>query len=176
MRSHINVVPGWLASFLFFAGLAGPAAAAPARVGILRFQGHSETEVRVAVTRAIGTHGFALAGSKALEEAARKPGQPPAGRERFAALAKSLGLSAIIEGRLERTAGVTTARIGVHDASGAIVGAETWGIKRGKPAALARLVAKSFWERLGPAVEKATGQKAPKTPPTLVARRPRRRR
>jgi hypothetical protein len=166
--------PRWVISMLVLAALGRPAVAAgSSRVGILRFQGKGETEVRVAVTRAVGSHGFALAGSKALEEAAQKSGKPPVGRESFAALAKSLGLAAIVEGRIASEGGVTSVRLGVHDSSGAIVGAETWGLRGGKPAALARAVSRTFWQRLGPALEKATGKRAPATP--LVARRGRRR-
>jgi hypothetical protein len=179
MQLLINTVirgcPRWFASFLVLAALGGPAlAAAPPRVGILRFHGKGETDVRVAVTQAVGTHGYALAGSKAIEDAARAANQPLVGRDGFATAAKSLGLAAVIEGRITSDGGVTTVRLGVHDASGAIVGAETWGLRRGKPAALARVVAKTFWKRLGPAVEKATGHRAPITP--LVARSRRRRR
>jgi hypothetical protein len=173
--SVMRVCPRWVISILVLAALGHPASAGSSpRVGILRFQGKGETEVRVAVTRAIGTHGFALAGSKALEDAAHASGQPLVGRDTFAALAKSLGLAAIVEGRVSHEGGVTSVRLGVHDASGAIVGAETWGLRRGKPAALARAVSRNFWERLGPAIEKATGKHAPA--PTLVARRGRRRR
>jgi hypothetical protein len=167
--------PRWVISTFVLAALGGPASAGgSSRVGILRFQGKGETEVRVAVTRAVGSQGFALAGSKALEDAANTSGQPPVGRERFAALAKTLGLAAIIEGRITKEGGTTSVRLGVHDASGAIVGAETWGLRHGKPAALARAVSHTFWQRLGPALERATGQRV--SAPTLVARRGRRRR
>jgi hypothetical protein len=67
-----------------------------------------------------------------------------------------------------------TARVGVHGANGAVVGVETWSKRRGKPAVLARMVHETFWRRLGPALEKATGKGS--VTPALVARRGRRHR
>jgi hypothetical protein len=145
------------------------AAAAP-KVGIVRFTGRGETEVRVAVTRAIGTHGFALVGARAFED---NGDGPPMGREAVKEAGARLKLAALIDGRVEIEHGVGTARIAVRDPrDGSVTANESWSVRHGGATALARSVGKTFWRRLGPALETVSGHRGHSK---LVARRSRHR-
>src|SRR5690242_594429 len=83
-------------------GVAGNAhGAAPPRVGILRFVGAGETDVRGAVTWLVGKQGFALVGARALEQSEETVGKPLTGKEGIKAVGEELTLAAIIDGRVE---------------------------------------------------------------------------
>jgi hypothetical protein len=144
---------------LLLVGLVGTVqAAAPPRVGIMRFVGHGETEVRSAVTWLVGKQGFALIGARALDQAEETSGKPLSGKEGLKAVGEELTLAAIIDGRVEVERGVATARIAVRDPKdGSIVANETFSVRRGGSKALVKLLGKTFWLKLGPAMEDLTG-------------------
>jgi hypothetical protein len=158
-------------AFLVLASLAGIAQARSApRVGILRFVGKGETDVRIAVTQQVGARGFNLVGAKLLEDASGARGKPLAARQ-LQAVAADLDLAAVIDGRVELERGLGTAKIAIRDATdGRVVAVETWSVRKAGAPALARAVAKDFWRKLGPALEEATGHEVKKKP-VLVARR-----
>ena len=145
---------------LVLAGLAGTAhAAAPVRVGIMRFAGTGETEIRGAVTWLIGKQNFALIGAKALEDAEEVSGKPLNTKDGIKAVGEELTLAAIFDGRVEIERGVATARIAIRDPKdGSIVANETWSVKRGGSKALVKLLVQTFWLKMGPALEDLTGQ------------------
>jgi hypothetical protein len=144
---------------LVMEGLAWHAHAAEApRVGILRFQGAGESDVRGAVTWLVGKQGFALVGAKALEQAEETTGKPLIGKEGIKAVGDELTLAAIIDGRVEVERGLATARIAVRDPKdGSIVANETWSVRRGGSKALVKLLVRTFWVKMGPAMEDLTG-------------------
>jgi hypothetical protein len=153
-------VVSWLGCLAVLAALEGTLyAGSQARVGILRFAGKGEVDVRVAVTRAVGTRGFALVGAQALDQAEESSGKPLTGRGGVAAAAKALQLAAVIDGRVEVGRGAGTARIAIRDRDGSVVANESWSVRHGGERALARDVARTFWRRLGPALEEASGHR-----------------
>jgi hypothetical protein len=172
MKFPRDVLVWWFGGALGLVAMLGePVQAAPPRVGIMRFAGKGETDVRVAVTRAVGTHGFALVGARALEEARGAHGKAPTSKEAVAAMAKELHLAAVIDGRVELERGAGTARIAVRDPrDGSIIANESWSVRKKGEGALAQSVGKTFWKRLGPALAKATGQRDRATPAARKAR------
>jgi len=134
-------------------------AAGPARVGIMRFVGTGETEIRGAVTWLIGKQSFALIGAKALEDAEEVSGKPLNTKDGVKAVADELTLAAIIDGRVQLERGVATARIAIRDPKdGSIVANEIWTVRRGGTKALVKLLVATFWLKMGPALEDLTGQ------------------
>jgi hypothetical protein len=159
MNSRRGVlVIGGLSLVLF--GLVGTVhAAAPPRVGIMRFVGKGETDVRGAVTWLVGKQGFELIGARALEQAEETSGKPLIGKDGIKAVGEELTLAAIIDGRVEVEKGVATARIALRDPKdGSIVANEVWSVRRGGSKALLKLLVRTFWMKLGPAMEDLTGQ------------------
>jgi len=147
-------------SLMVLAGLTGPAraAAAPPRVGILRFVGAAESDVRGAVTWLVGKQGFALIGARALEQAEETSGKELNTKEGIKAVGDELTLAAIIDGRVEVERGVATARIAIRDPKdGSIVANELFTVRKGGSKALVKLLVSTFWTKLGPAMEDLTG-------------------
>jgi hypothetical protein len=142
-------------------------------VGILRFVGKGEVDVRIAVTKAVGARGFPLVGAAALEGAGGAGGKPlPAAA--LSAMARELKLAAVIDGRVELEHGLATAKIAVRDPlDGSVAAVETWSVRRKSASALARAVGKDFWRKLGPALAEVSGYEG-KSPP-VVARKARKR-
>src|SRR4051794_35789440 len=103
-------------SLLVLLGLVGTvhAAAAPPRVGIMRFVGRNEVDVRGAVTWLVGKQKFALVGARALEQAEETSGKPLTSKEGLKAVGAELTLAAIIDGRVETERGIATARIAIR--------------------------------------------------------------
>jgi hypothetical protein len=146
-------------SLLVLGGLAGTVhAAAPPRVGILRFVGNGETDVRGAVTWLVGKQAFALIGARALEQAEETSGKPLTSKEGVKAVADELTLAAIIDGRVEVEGGMATARIAIRDPKdGSIVANEMFTVRKGGTKALVKLLVSTFWLKMGPAMEDLTG-------------------
>ena len=145
---------------MVLAGLAGTAhaAAAPPRVGILRFVGSGETEVRGAVTWLVGKQAFALIGARALEQAEETSGKELTTKEGIKAVGDELTLAAIIDGCVEIERGVVIVRIAIRDPwDGSIVANEMFSVKKGGTKALVKLLVSTFWLKLGPAMEDLTG-------------------
>lgn len=139
------------------------------RVGILRFVGKGEVDVRIAVTRIVGARGFTLVGAKLLEDASSGEAGAPLTAAQLKAVGTDLDLAAIVDGRIEIARGMSTAKIAVRNArDGSVVAVENWAVRRGGAKALTRLVAKEFWQALGPAIEEVTGHRGK---PVLVGRR-----
>jgi hypothetical protein len=146
-------------SLVVLVGWTGPVrAAAPPRVGIMRFVGRGEVDVRGAVTWLVGKQGFGLIGARALEQAEETSGKPLTGKEGLKAVGAELTLAAIIDGRVEAGRGVATARIAIRDPKdGSIVANEVWSVRHGGSKALVKLLVKTFWLKMGPAMEDLTG-------------------
>jgi hypothetical protein len=162
------------AGSLLLVGLAGMArAAGPPKVGIMRFTGPGETDFRVLSTKILGARGFELVGARALEETAEENGLQLSSKEGTKVVGAALGLAAIIDGRIEIEQGVATARIAVRDPrDGSIAANELWTVRKGGARALAKLMIRTFWKRLGPTIEEVTGHEG-RAP--VVARHARRR-
>lgn len=144
---------------LVLLGVAGTAQAEPPKVGINRFVGKGEVDVRGAVTWLIGKQGFTLIGAKALEDVEVMSGKPLNTKEGLAAAGAELSLAAIIDGRVEIERGLATARIAVRNPKdGSILANETWSVRRGGSKALVKLLVHTFWQRMGPAFEDLTGK------------------
>ena len=80
------------------------------------------------------------------------------GKEGIKAVGDELTLAAIIDGRVEGERGVATARIAIRDPKdGSIVANEVWSVRRGGTKALVKVLVKTFWLKMGPAMEDLTG-------------------
>lgn len=165
----------WRCAFLFFSlAIASLSSAGAAharetpRVGILRFLGKGEIDVRIALTQVVGARGFKLVGAKVLEDAAGVAGKPLTAAQ-LAKLGTDLHVAAVIDGRVELERGLATAKIAVRDTSdGSVVAMHDWSVRKANSRALAATVAKDFWRQLGPALEETTGHRSK---PPLAARR-----
>jgi hypothetical protein len=139
----------------------------------MRFVGPGETDFRVLVTKILGARGFGLVGARALEEAAEENSLVLSSKDGIKAVGAALNLAAIIDGRVEIERGVASARIAVRDPrDGSIAANELWTVRKGGSRALAKLMIRSFWDRIGPIMWDVTGYEG-RSP--AVSRRARRR-
>jgi hypothetical protein len=135
-------------AFLFVATLTWPIAASAAgkRVGIPRFEGQQEALIRKVVMQVVKSKGFELVRSREIESAA-KGGLDS--NDSYQALAKDMSLSAIVSGEVGKKKAKLTVRNG---ADGAVIGEGSFA--GANPKKLAVEVAKTFWRRLGSAVDR----------------------
>lgn len=139
----------------------------------MRFVGPGETDFRVLCTKIIGARGFELVGARALEEAAEENSLELSSKEGIKTVGAALSVAAVIDGRIEVERGVASARIAVRDPrDGSIAANELWTVRKGGSRALAKLMIRTFWRRLGPTIEEVTGHEG-RAP--VVARHARRR-
>jgi hypothetical protein len=137
----------------FAAGLAlalalawtGTALAAKPRVGVPKFEGPQEALVRKRVMQVLKSQGYDLVKSREIEGT----GISLDSNDGFRALAKELALSAIVTGELSPK----KARLAVRDGSDGSVSGEG-SFAGANPRKVAAEVGKSFWRRLGSAVER----------------------
>jgi hypothetical protein len=112
-------------------------------------------------------------GARALEEAAEENSLVLSSKDGIKAVGAALNLAAIIDGRVEIERGVASARIAVRDPrDGSIAANELWTVRKGGSRALAKLMIRSFWDRIGPIMWDVTGYEG-RSP--AVSRRARRR-
>src|SRR6185295_14254490 len=122
-----------------------------------------EALIRKAVMQAIKANGYDMIKSRQIETTASSIGASLDSNEGWKALAKELALSAFVTGEVGRKKATLTVRNG---ADGAVNAEETW--TGANPRKLAAEVAKTFWRRLGAAVERGKApsgaKKASKVP------------
>src|SRR6185295_9042908 len=128
-----------------------------------------EALIRKAVMQAIKANGYDMIKSRQIETTASSIGASLDSNDGYRALAKELSLSAFVTGEVGRKKATLTVRNG---ADGTVNAEETW--SGPNPRKLAADVARTFWRRLGSAVERGkppTGaKKASKVP--VVAEAP----
>src|SRR5581483_11923684 len=142
---------------------AGSAAAEKKRIGIPAFAGPQEALIRKAVMQAVKANGYDMIKSRQIESTASSIGASLDSNEGYKALAKELSLSAFVTGEIGRKKATLTVRNG---ADGSVNAEETW--TAANPRKLAADVARTFWRRLGSAVERGKppsgAKKASKVP------------
>jgi hypothetical protein len=154
-----RTVLGLLAALLLTLGLASTAAAAAKRVGVPKFDGPQEALTRKKVMQILKSQGYELVKSREIEAS----GISLDSNDGYKALAKELALSAIVTGELSPK----KARISVRDGSDGSVSGEG-SFSGANPRKVAAEVGKSFWRRLGSAVERGkvpSGAKKPQASP-----------
>jgi hypothetical protein len=135
--------------------LPGAAAAAAKRVGVPKFEGPQEALVRKKVMQILKSQGYDLVKSREIEAS----GVSLDSNDGYKALAKELALSAIVTGELS----AKKARISVRDGSDGSVSGEG-SFSGANPRKVAAEVGKSFWRRLGSAVERGKVPSGAKKP------------
>jgi len=134
-------------SIAWFAGSVARAADAK-RLGILKFHGPAEGASRNAVGRATQTNHYQIVGSMQIEKTAKKLGVKLRDDSGFVAVAKELGISAFVLGEVTKKKATLTIRNG---ADGSVAAEASW--TGANPRKLAGTVEKTFWRRLGSAIE-----------------------
>jgi len=122
-------------------------AAAGKRIGVPKFEGTQEALVRKEVMQSLKSHGFEVVGSRDMADAMSSTSAGLDTDDGLKALAKELGLSAIVTGEV----GPKRAKIVVHDGGeGSILGDGSF--SGANPHKLANEVGLTFWKKLGPDV------------------------
>jgi hypothetical protein len=128
---------------------AGAAHAAAKRVGVPTFDGVQEALVRKKVMAVLQAHGFELVKSRQIQSTLQSLGARLDSNDGFQALAKELGLQAIVTGEV----GKKRAKLVVYDGrEGSTIGDATFAATN--PNKLAAEVGRNFWKKLGAAVAK----------------------
>jgi hypothetical protein len=146
----IRTKTSWSISLAVLACLsAGAASAAGKRVGVPAFDGAQEALVRKKVMAVLQGHGFELVKSRQIQSALQSSGARLDSNDGFQSLAKELALGAIVTGEV----GKKRAKITVYDGrEGSTLGDATF--TGANPKKVAAEVARNFWKKLGPAVQK----------------------
>src|SRR3954471_21835094 len=129
-------------------------AAGSRRLGVVKFLGPAEGASRVAVMRAAKANHYTIIGGKQIEKTARRLKVRLDGDASFRTVARALGIAAFVTGEVTRRRATLTVRNGD---GGAIVDGASWAAPDARK--LAASVGRSFWKRLGPAIEKAASPK-----------------
>ena len=155
-----------LLTLLFVAILTWPTAASAAdkRVGIPRFEGQQEALIRKVVMQVVKSKGYDLVRSREIEGAA-KGGLDS--NDSYQALAKELALSAVVTGEVGKKKAKLTVRNG---ADGSVIGEGAFA--GANPKKLAVEVAKTFWRRLGSAIDRGRLPAGAKKPGKAAAAAP----
>jgi hypothetical protein len=127
-------------------------AAQPKRLGVVTFRGPGEGATRNVVTKAAKAKHFQVVGGQQISKAASKLKVSLDSNDGFLAVARELGISAFVTGEVSKKKGTLTVRNG---ADGSVTAEASW---RGpNPRKLAAAVNKTFWRRLGGAIERGKG-------------------
>jgi hypothetical protein len=160
-------VPMGLLALLFGALLSTVAQAAPKRVGVPKFDGVQEALVRKKVMQVLKSHGYDLAKSREMEIGLANTGALLDNDEGFGKVAKELALAAIVTGEI----GKKRAKLAVHDGKdGSLLGEASFA--GANPRHIMAEVARSFWTKLGDAVERGKTPSGSKKPQKVVAEAP----
>jgi len=147
VRFAISVVFLWCLSVL-----SAPALAAP-RVAVQPFGGPETEPLRRQVAKIVGKHGFRVLTSLA----------PVSGTGQYPGLAKDKNLSAFVVGEVvEKGTRLCLSFLIWQGRDGSVVG--RWEVAGPKKKIAGRL-AKEFWKRLGPAIEKSMAPPSDYLPP-----------
>jgi hypothetical protein len=130
-------------------GQAGRAAAEKRRVGVPKFDGSGEAVVRKKLMKVLKDRGFELVKSRQIDAAARSTSARLDTYDGLAAVAQELAISAFVTGDV----GKKKAKLTVHDGNDGSVIAEG-AFAGANPRKIAAEVTRSFWRRLGAAVER----------------------
>jgi hypothetical protein len=154
-------------ALLLGALLATTAEAAPKRVGVPKFDGVQEALVRKKVMQVLKQHGYDLAKSREMEIGLANTGALLDNDEGFQKVAKELALAAIVTGEI----GKKRAKISVHDGlDGSLLGDASFA--GANPKHIMAEVGRSFWAKLGSAVERGKAPSGAKKPQKVVAEAP----
>ena len=125
------------------------AAHAAKRAGVPAFDGAQEALVRKKVMAVLQAHGFELVKSRQIDSTLKSLGTRLDSNDGFQALAKELGLQAIVTGEV----GKKRAKISVHDGKdGSLLGEANFA--GANPRAIMNEVGRSFWSKLGGEIER----------------------
>ncbi|HXI55917.1 MAG TPA: hypothetical protein VNO55_07645 [Polyangia bacterium] len=142
----------------------GAASAAKKRVGIPRFDGQQEALIRKVVMQIVKGKGFDLVRSREIDDAVKSLSISLDSNDAFQGLAKEMALSAVVTGEVGKKKAKLTVRNG---SDGSVAGEATFA--GANPKKLAVDVAKSFWRKLGSAIERGKPPAGAKKPGKEVA-------
>ena len=137
-------------ALLVMTGGAGLAQAAPKRLGVLTFRGPAEGATRNVVTKVGKAHKYQVVGGQAIAKAASKLHVTLSDNDGFQAVAKELGIAAFVVGEVTKKKATLTVRSGDD---GSVAAEGSW--SGANPRKVSKAVAKTFWQRLGPAIERS---------------------
>lgn len=132
------------------AGLPAARAAAPKRVGVVKFSGPAEGASRNVVMKVVKAAHYQVIGGQQIEATAKKLHVRLDDNDSFKAVAKSLGISAFVTGEVTKKKATLTVRSGDD---GTVAGESSWA--GANPRKLSLAVHKTFWKKLGSAIEHA---------------------
>ena len=145
-------------ALLVMAANASRVDAAPRRLGVLTFKGPAEGATRNAVTKAGKANKYQVVGGQAIAKTASKLRVSLNDNDGFQSVAKELGISAFVIGEVTKKKATLTVRNGLD---GSVAAEASW--KGANPRKLSQAVGKTFWKRLGSAIDRTkapTGAKA----------------
>jgi hypothetical protein len=137
-------------ALLVMATGAGLAQAAPKRLGVLNFRGPAEGATRNVVTKVGKAHKYQVVGGQAIAKTASKLHVTLSDNDGFRAVAKELGIAAFVTGEVTKKKAMLTVRSGED---GSVSAEASWA--GANPRKVSKAVAKTFWRRLGPAIERS---------------------
>jgi hypothetical protein len=129
--------------------LAGAASAEPKRVGVVKFTGPGEGASRNKVTKAIKAKGFQVVGDKQISKTASSLKLSMDTNDDFRAVARELGIAAFVTGEVSKKRATLAVRGGTD---GAVSAEASWSAPN--PRKVAASIDKTFWKRLGSAIER----------------------
>ena len=144
---------------MLFASGYQSAQAAPKRVGVVAFQGPGEGVTRNVVMKTLKAKRYQVIGANQVWKASQKAKVGFDSDDAFQAMAKELGASAFITGSVTKKKATLTVRNG---ADGSVAAEASWA--GANPRKIAAAVKKTFWARLGGAIDRGkapSGAKAP---------------
>ncbi|MES1206783.1 MAG: hypothetical protein ABUS79_12675 [Pseudomonadota bacterium] len=126
------------------------AEAAPKRLGIVNFRGPGEGATRNAVMKAAKAKKYQVVGGQQIAKAASKLKVSLDTNDSFLSVARELGISAFVTGEVTKKKATLTVRLG---ADGSVGAEASW--SGPNPRKLSAAVHKTFWRRLGSAIDRA---------------------
>jgi hypothetical protein len=134
-----------------------PAAAAAKRIAVLppTGAGPKDAAVSAKIVRALKHAKIKVVAGKRVQKAIEKEGSPSVDSD-FVRVARNLKVEGVVASTLSREGRKATIEVTVRNgADGSVAGQETF-VAKGPPKRLAKVVAGSFWKKLGPAVNRTT--------------------
>jgi hypothetical protein len=134
---------------LALAGGTQLAQAAPKRLGVLTFRGPGEGATRNVVTKVGKANGYQIIGGQQIAKIASKLKVSLDTNDSFQSVAKELGIAAFVTGEVSKKKATLTVRDG---SDGSVTAEASW--KGPNPRKLSATVGKTFWKRLGSAIDR----------------------
>src|SRR5450432_550738 len=141
------------------AGLS-PAQAAPKRLGVMTFRGPGEGATRNVVMKTGKANRYQLVGGAQIGKTASRLKVTLDSDDAFSSVARELGIAAFVTGEVSKKKATLTVRNG---ADGSVTAEASWAGPN--PRKLSVAVAKTFWKRLGPAIERGKAPSGAKQAP-----------